>query len=190
MAGMGNAGIGDVDDATAGYWNPAGLLQMKGKFQMSLMHSPYFSGIANYDYGAIAKKIDESNAIGLSFLRFGIDNIPNTLDLKDPSGQINYSRIKSFSVADYGVYLSYAHLLSENSSLGGNVKIIRRTIGSFASAWGFGVDLAYHKKVQDWEFGVVGRDIVGEVEVASVESCVPIGVKFFSLINAFTAISI
>ncbi len=159
FAGMGNAGVGHIDDAGAGYWNPAGLIKMKGKFQLSLMHSPYFSGIANFDYGSIAKKIDENNAIGLSVIRFGIDNIPNTLDLKDASGQINYNRIKTFSVADYAVLLSYARQISENSALGGNAKIIRRTIGSFASAWGFGIDFGYQKKIQDWEFGLVGRDI-------------------------------
>lgn len=159
FAAMGNAGIGMVDDVTSGYWNPAGLVAMKGKFQCGLMHSPYFSGIANFDYGALGKKIDENSAIGLSVLRFGIDNIPNTLDLKDASGQINYNRIKTFSVADYGFLFSYAHRLSENGALGGSVKLIRRTIGSFANAWGFGVDLGYKKKFQDWELGVVGRDI-------------------------------
>lgn len=159
FAALGNTGVGMVDDVTSGYWNPAGLASMKGKLQLNLMHSPYFSGIANFDYGAIGKKLDENNAIGLSVIRFGIDNIPNTLDLKDASGQINYNRIKTFSVADYGFLLSYAHQFTENSALGGSVKLIRRTIGSFANAWGFGVDLGYKKKFQDWEFGVVGRDI-------------------------------
>lgn len=159
LAGMGNAGVGSINDATAGYWNPAGLAQMKGKLQLSLMHSPYFSGIANYDYGSLSKKIDDNTAIGLSVIRFGIDNIPNTLDLKDASGQINYSRVKTFSVADYGIYLSFARQMNDNSFLGGNAKIIRRTIGSFASAWGFGLDFGYQKKINDWEFGLVGRDV-------------------------------
>ncbi|MBI3235993.1 MAG: hypothetical protein HYZ42_18490 [Bacteroidetes bacterium] len=132
---------------------------MKGKFQLSLMHSPYFSGIANYDYGSVAKKIDENNAIGLSVIRFAIDNIPNTLDLKDASGQININRIKTFSVSDYGIYLTYARQMTDNSSLGGSAKIIRRTIGSFANAWGFGIDFGYQKKINDWELGLVGRDI-------------------------------
>ncbi|MBE7508737.1 MAG: hypothetical protein HS118_00875 [Bacteroidia bacterium] len=34
--------------------------------------------------------------IGVSVLRFGIDDIANTIDLKDKDGNINYDRITGF----------------------------------------------------------------------------------------------
>ena len=52
--GMGNAQIAFVDDATAGYWNPAGLAEIKDGPKASIMHAEYFSGIAKYDYAALA----------------------------------------------------------------------------------------------------------------------------------------
>jgi hypothetical protein len=83
--GMGNAYTAAVNDVTSGYWNPAGILGVKGDLQVGLMHSEYFAGIAKYDYIGLAKPIDSVSTIGFSFIRFGIDNIPNTIDLIDPS---------------------------------------------------------------------------------------------------------
>ena len=50
---MSGAQVASVDDVTAGYWNPAGLAQVKHNFQGSFMHAEYFAGIAKYDYGSI-----------------------------------------------------------------------------------------------------------------------------------------
>src|SRR6185503_18638881 len=58
--GMGNSCVSSINDVTAGYWNPAGLLGIKNDMQIGLMHSEYFAGIAKYDYGALARKIDSS----------------------------------------------------------------------------------------------------------------------------------
>jgi hypothetical protein len=43
-------------------------------------------------------------------------------------------------------------------SVGGNIKIIRRTVGTFANAWGFGIDagVMYHKN--NWKFAATLRD--------------------------------
>jgi hypothetical protein len=158
--GMGTAVVATSSDAAAGFWNPAGMLNLKNPFQVTLMHSPYFSGIANLDYGAITKKINQDNAFGISMIRFGIDNIPNTLDLYEPGGQINYNRVKSFSAVDYAFLLSYAkRAKDENMILGGSAKIIRRKIGDFASGWGFGIDFGLQKKVNEWVFALMGRDV-------------------------------
>lgn len=90
-----------------------------------------------------------------------IDNIPNTINLIAPDGSINYDNITSFSAADYAGLFSYARSLgsSERWAIGGNIKIIHRSIGSFGSAWGFGSDLAFQYKSPTWSFGLVARDI-------------------------------
>jgi hypothetical protein len=53
------------------------------------MHAEYFAGIAKYDFIGVSKKIDSNSIVGLSILRFGVDNIPNTLDLVDVNGNID-----------------------------------------------------------------------------------------------------
>lgn len=158
--GMSHSVIASVNDVTAGYWNPAGLVNMKDNIQLSYMHTNYAAGIANYDYGGLAFKAGNNNAMGVSFIRMGIDGIPNTLDLFK-NGQMDYDRITEFSAVDYAFLFSYAQkALKEGLSFGGNAKIINRKAGQFAKAWGFGIDasMQYHTE-SDWRFAVVARDV-------------------------------
>ena len=161
--GMGGAQIVSVNDGTAGYWNPAGLIFVKDNPNLALMHAEYFSGIGKYDFGGLALPTKNDNKVlGISFMRFAVDDIPNTLFLVNPDGSIDYNNISTFSSADYAVLLSYSQILKQTEkellSVGGNVKIIRRQVGSFANSWGFGLDFGvmYHK--EKWKFAAVLRD--------------------------------
>ena len=157
--GMGNAVVASSSDVTAGYWNPTGLLSTNTDLQLGLMHSEYFAGIAKYDFGAIAKTIDSASAFGVSFIRFGVDNIPNTTELIDAQGNLNYDRITYFSATDMALLFSYARKLSPYLSIGGNVKIIHRKVGDFAQSWGFGLDGALSYQKDNWKLGVMTRDV-------------------------------
>jgi hypothetical protein len=161
---MGGAQVASAKDATAGYWNPAGLTGIKDKASVGLMHAEYFSGIAKYDYISAAKPIqDNKRALGISILRFAVDDIPNTLFLVEPDGRVNYNNIQSFSTADYAFLLSFAQKIKETEkkqiSFGLNAKVIYRKVGKFASAWGFGLDAGLQMHGERWNVGVVARDI-------------------------------
>jgi hypothetical protein len=161
---MGGAQIASVKDATAGYWNPAGLVYVKDNPSISLMHAEYFAGIGKYDFGSIAIPIaDKKRTIGLSVLRFAVDDIPNTLYLIEPDGSINYANISSFSSADWAFILSAAQVVKERNnktlSLGINAKIIHRNVGTFAKAWGFGLDAGMQYVGRNWSLALMARDI-------------------------------
>ena len=157
---MGNRTIASVNDVTSGYWNPAGLTKIKSDWDVSLMHSEYFAGIAKYDYGAAAYKYSDSLAFGLSIIRFGVDDIPNTLELIDSEGNLRYDRITSFSATDLAFIFTLAKVSNiKGLRYGANVKVIRRAAGDFASAWGFGLDLGAQYSLGNWEFGASARDI-------------------------------
>ncbi len=157
---MANSIVAGVNDVTAGYWNPAGLAFLSRDIEIGLMHAEYFAQIAKFDYLAAAMRLDTSSGFAASIVRFGVDDIPNTLDLYDENGDINYNRITKFSVADYAVLLSYARKPSvKGLSIGGNVKIIRRVIGEFAQSWGFGFDVGAQYRYKNWLFGAAGRDV-------------------------------
>jgi len=157
---MSNSNTAIVDDVTSGYWNPAGLVLIKSNIQVGVMHSEYFAGIAKYDYAAIAAKIDEQSTAGFSFIRFGVDDIPNTTELIDAEGNIDYNRITTFSAADYGFLFSYARKLKkEGLRVGANAKIVHRKVGDFAKAWGFGLDAGVQYDLKKWKFGLMARDI-------------------------------
>jgi hypothetical protein len=105
---------------------------------------------------------DRRRRLGLSLLRFGIDNIPNTLSLYEVDGTVNFDNLTTFSAADYAFLLSYAQDISLQKGqlfIGGNVKVIHRRIGPFATSWGFGLDLGMQYRLGAWQFGLVARDI-------------------------------
>lgn len=154
---MGNSVIASVSDVHAGYFNPSALVELQNNANIGIMHASYFGGLAKYDYGSFAIRNADSSAFGLSIIRFGVDDIPNTLDLVDANGNFDYSKLSSFSIADYAAILSYARKLKQ-LNVGGNVKIIRRVVGDFASAWGFGFDLSANYSLNNWKFGAVLRD--------------------------------
>ena len=161
--GMGFTAVSFTDDVTSGYWNPAGLNGMTSDHQLALMHSSYFGGLANYDYAAFATSLDENSKLAVSVIRYAVDDIPDTRLLVDVNGAINYDNIEFFSSSDYGFFLSYARNLPVLGGLdvGGNVKVIHRAVGSFSKAWGFGLDFGAQKKVNDWQFGLMARDLLG-----------------------------
>ncbi|RYY99635.1 MAG: PorV/PorQ family protein [Chitinophagaceae bacterium] len=160
---MGSAQVASVSDGTAGYWNPAGLALLPNK-QVNAMHAEYFSGIGKYDYASFATPLSGGRrSLGITALRFGVDDIPNTLFLVEPDGTINYNNIRSFNSADYAFLFSLAQKLKDRGNrkmqVGINAKVIHRSVGSFAKAWGFGLDAGIQMQVKKWHFGLVGRDI-------------------------------
>jgi Uncharacterised protein family (UPF0164) len=163
--GMGGAMTAISNDITSTYWNPAGLTQIDAPLQIGLMHSEWFAGVSQYDYLAFGKSINpaKSSYLGLSLIRFGTDNIPNTLQLINPDGSANYDNITSFSAADYAIAGSYATKLlrNKNLSVGGSVKVIRRVIGKFGGAWGFGTDFGMQYTKNRLRLGLQARDITG-----------------------------
>lgn len=179
--GMSNTMTAFTNDVNSVYWNPAGLTQLEDN-QLGLMHANYFANIATYNYAGYAAPIDDVSAFGFSVIRFGVDDILDTTQLIDDQGNIDYNRIDLFSAADYAFTVSYARNLKlEGFSYGINAKVIRRVIGDFANAWGFGFDAGIQFQNKDWKFGVMARDItttyntwqIDEEEFDKISSAVP-----------------
>ncbi len=157
---MGHSVTASVNDETAIYWNPSTMAGQSNPITAGLMHAEYFAGLSQFDYVGATIAIDKASTFGAAFIRFGVDDIPDTRDLIDSDGNIQFDRIRSFSSSDYAVYFSYARKMPiENLRVGGNVKIIRRVVGQFASAWGFGLDASAHYTYNNWQFAAVLRDI-------------------------------
>ena len=159
--GMGNAVVAQTNDVNSMYWNPAGLVGVQKWAEVSFMHSEYFAGIAKYDYFALGHSIDENSSIAIGFIRFGVDDIPNTTQLIDNNGVINYDNVSSFSAGDYAFMGSYARKLKVTGmSIGGTAKIIYRKVGDFAKSWGFGLDAGLKYEMnKHFSFGLLARDI-------------------------------
>jgi len=162
--GMASAQVATVSDATAGYWNPAALANIRDNPQLSLMHAEYYAGIGKYDFAALALPLkDGKRTLGLTLLRFAVDDIPNTIFLVQPDGSVDFSNITTFSSQDMAFIISLAQQAkmwgNKKVNFGVNAKIIYRTAGDFATAWGFGFDAATQIEGKNWKLGIVGKDI-------------------------------
>ncbi len=167
--GMSNAVVSSTNNVNSGYWNPAGLIHLEDG-EASIMHASYFANIAQYDYAAYAKPIDDRSAWGISLIRFGVDDILNTTQLIDNNGNIDYNRISLFSTADYAMTFSYARKLKvPGFQYGVNAKVVRRIIGDFANSWGFGVDFGLQFERDDWQFGLMLRDITTTYNIWAID---------------------
>ncbi|MEP7235338.1 MAG: hypothetical protein ABI778_08590, partial [Ignavibacteriota bacterium] len=74
---MGGAAIAVTNDATSGYWNPAGLseLQYPG---IAGMHEARFDNTVQHDFAALAFPLGKDGGVALSVLHIGISNIKDT----------------------------------------------------------------------------------------------------------------
>ena len=170
--GMGNVQSAIVSDATAGFWNPAGLTKLEKKYNLVGMHSELFAGIVKNDYGSFATPLDTMSALGVSLIRVGVDDIADTRRLYNAGGQIQYDSIQFFSVADYALLVSYARKsnLLQGLSLGANTKIIYRHVGDFATCWGFGFDVGAQLERKGWKLGLVAKDITTTFNAWAINS--------------------
>ena len=141
-AALGSAYVALADDATAGYWNAAGLSALNSR-QVHLTHSEHFSGLIQRDFVSIAQPGRLFHGMALSLVRMGIDDIHFT-ELPDPlqpPSTDNRPLIASTEQsADYALYLSGSRRLGARLSLGLSAKAIYRQVASI-NAYGFGLDL-------------------------------------------------
>jgi hypothetical protein len=147
---MGGAYVALANDVTAGYWNPAGLSSISYP-QIILMHDEQFGSLVNHDYGAVAFPVGSRSSVGISLIRLGVDDIPDTRNAGvDINGNLTYDptqfsrvdpdRVTYFNAADWALYLTYARKHSDDFSYGANIKLIRRELGG-NGATGIGFDL-------------------------------------------------
>ena len=187
--GMGGAFLAVSDDATAGYWNPAGLNYLKNK-SVLYMHSEEQHSQVHYDFLAVAlpQGGDEGHrsALGVSLVRLGVDDIPVTpavsdlrpgIDFEDgdgdpstnlptenngtwnPGERLFLSDFTLKSSNDFAGLFSYSRDLSHKVTLGGSVKVLYRTLVGH-SAWGAGLDVgAMYNLKPNVSLALVAKDL-------------------------------
>ena len=141
-AALGSAYVALANDATAGYWNAAGLSALSSR-QVHLTHSEHFSGLIQRDFVALARPGRFLHGMALSLVRMGIGDIHFTElpdPLQSPSTDNRPLIASTEQSADYALYLSGSRRLGARLSLGLSAKAIYRQVASI-NAYGFGLDL-------------------------------------------------
>jgi hypothetical protein len=164
--GMGGAFGAVADDASAVYWNPAGIAGIQ-KRQALAMHAEQFGDLVNYNFGAYVqptKLLDPERkpAFGFALIHLGSpeqavtnDLIYNDLNgngtfdpdqgevLTDkngvPYGDVTLSMERNNSFAGFGTFA----IETSQGKIGGTLKLIYEDYIAGESSMGIGIDLGY-----------------------------------------------
>lgn len=179
--GMGGAFCAVADDASAVYWNPAGISGFE-KRQVLFMHSERFGDLVNYNFAAFAMPTssfvskEREASFGLALIHLGVDDIPITKDLPfldidgdgifepEDGDRFDYtlSEIPKESNNDFALFGSFA-MKTGYGRVGGNLKIIYTDAVAGYSSTGIGVDLGYLRRdvLPKLDVGIKLQDITG-----------------------------
>lgn len=146
--GMGAAVTAQIDDASAVYWNPAAIIDVR-RAELVLMHAEQFSDLADYDFAGYVQKLPGTGSVGFGLVRFGVSDILITADAyEDTNGNHQYdwgepideSRFYLDSDTEYGLFFAFARPVRSNLALGGSLKLVRQDLPGHAS-FGIGTDV-------------------------------------------------
>ena len=188
--GMGSSFVSVADDATAAYWNPAGLVQIQRR-AFAAMYSDSFGaaqggflskGLVEYNFVGYVQQIEGIGSAGISWIRLGVDDIPHTtfvdvngngrlgdfLDkdgdgVKDPGEwYIDRPEVAGyFSNVDNALLISYARQVHPNLSIGGNLKLLKQSLFENSGS-GFGLDIGLMlKPLNGLHIGAMLADATG-----------------------------
>ncbi len=121
--GMGRCGVGLADDASAPYYNPAGLSQIKPQ-EILFMHSSLFMG-TSLEYFSYVLPTAKSGSFAFSFIQARIGGIEN----RDESNTL----LGEFGESETAGMLSYSINLIDFLSFGINYKILHHSISHWSS---------------------------------------------------------
>lgn len=165
--GLGGSYVALAGDASASYWNPAGLSRINYP-DIMIMHDERFGSLMNYDFVSVALPYGKDGSVGLSVLRLGIDGIPDTRNawvdangngIFDDNNRPDYDKVSYFNASDWAIYVTYARRANAQLSYGANVKFIRRDLAD-ASAMGIGFDIGIlYSPLEDLYLGANAQDI-------------------------------
>ncbi|MBN1885608.1 MAG: PorV/PorQ family protein [Candidatus Krumholzibacteriota bacterium] len=178
--GLGGAFVAVADDATASYWNPAGLAAFgafaaePADWQASLMHSERFGDLIDYNFASVAfPLVPGESAWGLTFVHMGIRDIPvipwspgmignsDGDQVYEPElGEfLNFDTggIPTESVNDFALFVSYARRTAFGDA-GASVKLIRNDQVTGVTSLGIGIDVGFIKR-DLWRDLIVGMKL-------------------------------
>jgi hypothetical protein len=165
-AALGESYVAVSDDATAIYWNPAGLNNVGGR-ELSVMHAVWFEDIF-YDWASYVQdcKLGGKIGVGVQYLSYGSITETDSTGLEGTD----------FTPYDIAAILSYAREIN-GISLGVNIKYISSKIED-ESAWAVAADVgSIYKMCDKLSLGLVVQNIGTKMKYIDEEEDLPLNIK-------------
>jgi hypothetical protein len=145
--GMGGAFVSNADDASALFWNPAGIVHVKGN-ELSASYTAWWAGI-NLNHASFVYSTESSGSFGISMSLLTMGDMDVTTELQpEGTGQ-------KFDAQDLMLGASYARSLTVDFAVGISVKMINQRIwNETASGLAFDVGTQYRLGFGDLTIGM------------------------------------
>jgi hypothetical protein len=128
---MGSAFVSVANDATALYWNAAGIVELE-EGEVIGIHTRWIAE-TSFDFGGLVIPLGSAGMLGLSFTSLSMDDMM-VRTVEKPEGTGEY-----FSAGDINIGLSYAFRLTERFAIGFTTKFIQQKIWHMTAS-AFAVD--------------------------------------------------
>jgi hypothetical protein len=151
---MGGAFVGVADDATAIYWNPAGLAALNGT-ELSFMHLAWLQDIS-YEYFAVAQPVRKWGVFGGSISYLHMDRLQG----RDRQGEPT----SDFTASDMAITLAFGREVTNSLLVGGSIKNINEKI-EVRNAYGLAFDFGclYRTPVENLFLGGAVQNWGGDI---------------------------
>lgn len=117
---LGDAFVAIANDASALYWNPAGLVQFKDD-QVIFSHNQWVVDI-NHDFLGGVYHLGNNYAFGLALTGLSMDDMPVTTEFA-PFGNGQF-----FTFGDVAIALTYSQKMTDKFSFGATVRYMEETL--------------------------------------------------------------
>lgn len=165
-AGMGGAFTGVADDATAGYWNPAGLTQVE-RIEVVGMYTSGLTADMTSNYLAYAQAF-KFGSVGISWINSGMGDVQLADSEGNQTGEDDYS--SNAFLFSYGKGFN-------KFNFGMNVKVLMHDVPDADSESGFGVDFGLMYQPSDFiHLGVMAQDLASKLGEDTVPANFRLGV--------------
>ena len=129
--GMGGAFVSIANDASALYWNSAGIASLP-RNEFIAIHSSWIAG-TRFDFGGFVLPLGDLGTLGFSFTSLSMEDMKvRTIELPEGTGEY-------FSAGDLAAGVSYARHLTDRFAIGFTAKYLQQSIWH-ESATGFALD--------------------------------------------------
>ena len=187
--GMGRAYMGVSDDASATYWNPAGMVQLPRKELMALQATLFED--TTYTFLSYVHPSSKYGVWGINMTRLesdGFEKLEITVDplaSQDDPDILSITNVGNFTVSQEAMTLAYGKQVTNKLAMGMSIKRITNTIDTFSQSF-MAVDASVFAKVKkNYRVGFAVKNAVTQAPAES-DDRLPLIIRIgnaYSLLN-------